>query len=62
MAKIDTPCGNGFRFYYRGNRRDLIEILHAVRQFEVNESDEEKKDSPIMTYSDDSITPVFNGG
>jgi len=61
LAKIDTPCGNGFRFYYRGNVRDLQRILRDIRQFEANEADE-VKETPTMRYDGDSIIPVHNGG
>ena len=61
LAKINTPCGNGFRFYYRGNIRDLQKIMRDVTQYEVDQT-EKVKESPDMMYTDDSIFPVTNGG
>jgi len=61
LAKIPTPCGNGFRFFYRGNIRDLQRILHAVRRYEVDET-EKVGESPMMGYDDGFIYPVQNGG
>lgn len=61
LAKIDTPCGNGFRFYYRGNVRDLQRILRDVQRYEVNQEGE-VKETPTMAYDDDSIFSVQNGG
>ena len=61
LAKIETSYGEEFRFYYRGNIRDLQQILRDVQRYEVSETDE-VKDTPMMTYEDDAIYPVLNGG
>ena len=61
LAKIDTPCGNGFRFYYRGGIRDLQEILRDIPRYEVDQEGE-VRETPLMNYNYGSIFPVHNGG
>jgi len=61
LAKINTPCGNGFRFFYRGNIRELKEILRDVPQYEATQENE-VRETPLMAYDGDAIIPVQNGG